>query len=86
MEETSEELLNFSISIDFSVLIQQPAKIKPKKLASCGFRQFKPKFKSVACFSPANRYICLLFVRYENFALYHNKKSFFVQIVDVAMV
>jgi len=39
MEETSEELPNFSISIDFLVLIQQPAKIKPKKRASCGFQK-----------------------------------------------
>ena len=26
------------------------------------------------------------FVRYENFALYHNKKSFFAQIIDVALL
>ena len=25
------------------------------------------------------------FVRYENFTLYHNKKSFFAQILDVAL-
>ena len=26
------------------------------------------------------------FVRYDNFALYHNKKSFFAQILDVALL
>ena len=26
------------------------------------------------------------FVRYENFALYHNKKSFLVQILDVTLL
>ena len=26
------------------------------------------------------------FVRYENFAFYHNKKSFFAQILDVALL
>ena len=42
MEETSEELPKLSIGIDFYVLIQQAAKIKPnsKKLASCAFRKF----------------------------------------------
>ena len=42
MEETSEELPKLSIGIDFYVLIQQAAKIKPnsKNLASCAFRKF----------------------------------------------
>ena len=42
MEETSEELPKLSIGIDFYVLIQQAAKIKPnsKTLASCAFRKF----------------------------------------------
>ena len=52
MEETSEELPNFSISV------------------------FDKPIGTLVYF----------FVRYENFALYHNKKSFFVQILDVAMV
>ena len=41
MEETSEELPNFSIGIDF--LGPDPTsskKKKPKKLASCAFRKF----------------------------------------------
>ena len=42
MEETSEELPNFSIGIDLLGPDpgQQATKIKPKKLASCTFRKF----------------------------------------------
>ena len=46
MEETSEELPNFSIGIDFLGPDPTSGKNKAeKKLASCAFRKFKFKLK-----------------------------------------
>ena len=81
MEETSEELPNFSIGIDF--LGPDPTSSKNKAEKNLQVARFANLNKNVACFSPGT---CVyFFVRYENFTLYHNKKSF-AQILDVALL
>ena len=60
MEETSEELPNFSIGIDF--LGRDPMRSKNKaenNLQVVNFANLNLN-KKVACFWPANRHICLL--------------------------
>ena len=115
MKETSEELPNFSIGIDF--LGPDPTSSKKKrgkKLASCAFRKFHVALifsifpitfelfihsyqltwltgSSVLAqmwrvFDLTIGMFVYSFVHYENFSLYHNKKSLFVQILDVALL
>ena len=48
MEETSEELPNFSIDIDF--LGPDPASSKNKAEKNLQMARFKPEYKNVACF------------------------------------
>ena len=61
MEETSEELPNFSIGIDFLGPDPTSSKNKAEKnLQVAGFANLNLS-KNVACFSPANRHVCLLF-------------------------
>ena len=62
MQETSEELPNFSIGIDF--LGPDPTRCKnkaEKNLQVVRFANLNLNLnKKVACFSPANRHVCLL--------------------------
>ena len=80
MEEISEELPNFSIGIDFLGPDPTSSKNKAEKnlqlRVSLMWRVFDQPIGTFVYF----------FVRYENFALYHNKKGFFVQILDVALL
>ena len=63
MEETSEELPNFSIGIDF--LGPDPTHTKnnaEKNLQVARFANLNLNLnKNVTCFGPANRHVCLLF-------------------------
>ena len=61
MEETSEELPNFSINIDF--LGPDPTRSKNKAEKNLQVARFANLNlnKNVACFLPANRHVCLLF-------------------------
>ena len=61
MEETSEELPNFSIGIDF--LDPDPTSSKNKAEKNLQVARFANLNlnKNVVCFSSANRHVCLLF-------------------------
>ena len=58
MQETSEELPNVSIGIDF--LGPDPTRGKNKAENNLQVARFANLNKKVACFSPANRHVCLL--------------------------
>ena len=81
MEETSEELPNFSIGIDF--LGPDPTRSKNKAEKNLQVARFANLNlnKKAACFDQPIGTFVYLCVRYENFALYHNKESFFAQIL-----
>ena len=84
MEETSEQLRNFSIGIDFLGPDPTSSKNKAEK-KTCKLRVSNQSIKMWRVFDqPIGTFVCF-FVRYENFALYHNKKSF-AQILDVALL
>ena len=87
MEETSEELPNFSIGIDFLGLDPTSSKNKDEKILQFAcFANLNQSIKMRRVFDqPIDTFVYFL-VRYENFALYHNKKSFFAQILDVALL
>ena len=63
MEETSKELPNFSIGIDFLGPDPTSSKKKAEKnLQIVRFANLNLNLnKNVACFLPANRHVCLLF-------------------------
>ena len=85
MEETSEELPNFSIGIDF--LGPDPTRSKNKaerNLQVARFANLNLNFKMWRVFDQPKDTFVYFFVHYENFALHHNKKSFFAQILGVA--
>ena len=86
MEETSGELPNFSIGIDF--LGPHPSRSKNKAEENLQVARFANLNlnKKVACFDQPIGAFVYFGVRYENFALYHNKESFFAQILDVALL
>ena len=86
MEETSEELPNFSIGIDF--LGPDPTSSKNKAEKNLQVARFANLnlHKMWRVFDQPIGTFVYFFVRYENFALYHNKKSFFAQILDVALL
>ena len=71
MQETSEELPNFSIGIDF---------LGPDPTSSKNEAE-----KNLQVAQPIGTFV-YFFVRYENFSLYHNKENFFAQILDVALL
>ena len=79
MEETSQELPKFSIGIDF--LGSDPTISKNKAEKNLQVERFANLNlnlnKNVVCFDQPIGTFVYFFVRYENFALYHNKKSFF---------
>ena len=79
MEETSQELPNFSIGIDFLGPDPTSSKNKAEKnLQVARFANLNLNLnKNVVCFDQPIGTFVYFFVRYENFALYHNKKSFF---------
>ena len=87
MEETSEELPNFSIGIDF--LGPDPTRSKneaEKTFQVARFANLNLNKKMWRVFDQPVGTFVYFFVHYENFALYHNRKSFFVQILDVALL
>ena len=61
MEETSEELPNFSIGIDFLGPESTSSKNKAEKNLQVARIANLNLNKKVACFQPANRHVCLLF-------------------------
>ena len=77
MEETSEELPNFSIGIDFLGPDPTSSKNKPEKnLQVARFVNLNLNLnKNVAFFYQPIGTFVYFFVRYENFAFYHNKKA-----------
>ena len=84
MEETSEELPNFSIGIDFLGPDPTSSKNKAEKnLQVARFANLNSNLnKNVACFDQPIDTFIYYFVRYENFALYHNQNLFFAQILQ----
>ena len=90
MEKTSKKLPNFSIGIDF--LGPDPTRNKykaEKNLQVARFANLNLNLnlnKKVAYFDQPIGTFVYFCVRYENFALYHNKESFFAQILDVALL
>ena len=62
MEETSEELPNFSIGIDFVGPDPTSSKNKAEKILQVARFANLNLNKNVACLSPANRHVCLLFL------------------------
>ena len=61
MEETSKEVPNFSIGIDFLGPDPTSSKIKVEKNSQVVRFTNLNLNKNVACFGPANRCVCLLF-------------------------
>ena len=88
MEETSEELPNFSIGIDFLGPDPTSSKnIAGKNSQAARFANLNLNLNKIwRVFDQPIGTFVYFFVRYENFALYHNKKSFFAQILDVALL
>ena len=101
MEETSEELPTFSIGIDFLGPDPTSSKNKAEKnlqvarfanlaerhsLSTNKKQKSKKSIKMWHVFDHPIGTFVYLFVHYENFAPYHNKKSFFMQILDVALL
>ena len=80
MEETSKELPNFSIGIDF--LGPDPTNSKNKAEKNLQVARFANLNlnKNVACSAgqPIGTFV-YFFVRYENFVLYHNLKKLALQ-------
>ena len=64
----------FSIGIDF--LGPDPTSSKNKAEKNLQVARFANLNKNVACFDQPIGTFVYFFVHYENFALYHNKKSF----------
>ena len=73
MEETSEELPNFSIGIDFLGPDPTSSKNKAEKnLQVARFANLNLNKMSRVFDQPIGTFV-YFFVRYENFALYHNQ-------------
>ena len=86
MEETSEDLPNFAIGIDS--LGPDPTRSNnkaEKNLQVARFANLNLNIKVRVFDKPIGTFVYFR-VRYENFALYHNKESFFAQILDVALL
>ena len=83
MEETSEELLNFSIGIDFLGPDPTSSKNKAdKNLQVARFANLNLN-KNVACLASLFTFLCVMRILRS---ITIKKKSFFAQILDVALL
>ena len=82
IEEASVETPNFSVGIYF---LGPDSMSSTKEAEKTCFANLNQRLKMWRFFDQPIATFVYLFVRYENFTLYHNKKSFFAQILDVAL-